>query len=78
MSAGEWALVRVTSHGDYSPYEVVRENKRHAWLRTGLGETRFTLRETYWRFPSREAAVAEMHRLDAEATAHIKKMQGRA
>lgn len=76
VAAPEWALVKSPDGRTHTPFEVIRENKRHVWLKTGLGEIRYTKREAGWRFPTREAAWAVECAMQDDATAFLKAKRG--
>lgn len=64
-----WALVREKTEGlpaTYLVVEILRENKRHAIVRSPAGyEWREPLSRVSWRFDSEEAAKAQGRELEA-------------
>lgn len=52
-----WAVVRVDPL-TYAAFRVERENRRHAWLETGMGLVRYTKAQANWRFVTEDEAKA--------------------
>jgi hypothetical protein len=79
MPDEEWALVKPTiGSTEYMPVRVIRRGRRFTFVKTVSGqEQRYGTRGLWDGFSSYGAAVTEIDRMRAAATAHVLAMRTR-